>query len=236
MLLLTKVFRPIAEWDCLRIYRRTTAEIASEIAQGNFNDNQRLEVLDVNFANLYLEAYDAYKNGEPLSAVWTYAFKHANEPLSIIQHIMLGMNAHINFDLAVATAQTMADNEISEIEDDFNKVNDILFQITNEMQDRLSRVSPLMFIIDVLGKTKDEQIIDFSMRKAREQSWNSANLLWSIGDEHSQSTIDHIDQLVLKISTLIKSPKTAVVRFFLKLIQKLETKQVATIITKLKAP
>ena len=38
------------------IYRRTTAEIASEIALGNFKKNQRLEAMDVEFANLYLDA------------------------------------------------------------------------------------------------------------------------------------------------------------------------------------
>ena len=217
------------------IYRRTTAEIASEIALGNFEDNQRLETMDVAFANLYLDAYGAYKNDQPVSAAWTYAFDHADEPLTILQHIMLGMNAHINLDLGVATATTMFGQEIIDIEADFNKVNDILFQITNELQDRLSRVSPLMFILDLLGKNKDEKVIDFSMRKAREQSWNSANLLWSLGEDQGDEAINKIDHLVLKISERIKAPKTRTIRFLLKLTQKFETKQVSSIISKLKA-
>ncbi len=97
------------------IYRRTTSEIASEIALGHFEDNQGLETLDVAFANLYLDAYKAYKNNQHVSAVWTFAFDNADESLTILQHIMLGMNAHINLDLAVATATTMSGRQIIDI-------------------------------------------------------------------------------------------------------------------------
>ncbi|MGJ8744593.1 DUF5995 family protein [Polaribacter sp.] len=216
------------------IYRRTTAEIASEIALGNFEDNERLETLDVEFANLYLDAYKAYKNNQKLSASWTLAFENVTESLTIIQHIMLGMNAHINLDLAVATATTMSGSKIIDIENDFNKVNDILFQITNELQDRLSRVSPLLFLLDLIGNNNDEKIIDFSMRMARKQSWNAANLLWSLGDNQNENAIHKLDQVVLKIGEHIKTPKTKMVQFFLKCIQKFETKKVNNIITKLK--
>lgn len=215
------------------IYRRTTAEIASEITLGNFENNQRLETLDVAFANLYLDAYHAHKNRRPVSSVWVYAFDQVDEPLAILQHILLGMNAHINLDLGVATAITMADQEIQEVEADFNKVNDILFQITNELQDRLSRVSPLMFVLDFLGKNNDEKLIDFSMRKAREQSWNTANLLWSLGEDQNDEAIKNIDKLVLHLSMSIKAPKSKMIRFILKILQKFETKKVGEIISKI---
>lgn len=217
------------------IYRRTTAEIASEIALGNFDDNPGLETLDVAFANLYLDAYKAYKNNQKVSAAWAFAFNQVGESLTIVQHILLGMNAHINMDLAVATSAVMSGREIRDIQNDFNKVNDILFQITQELQDRLSRVSPLMFLVDLFGENNDEKVIDFSMRKARLQSWNSANLLWSLGENQNGNAINNIDQVVLKLSECIKTPKTRPVRFFLKLIQKFETKQVGMIISKLKA-
>ncbi|KAA5824725.1 hypothetical protein FPF71_08560 [Algibacter amylolyticus] len=217
------------------IYRRTTTEIASEIALGRFEDNARLEILDVEFANLYLDAYNAYKTNQTISDAWKFAFINAQEPLTIVQHIMLGMNAHINLDLALATAKTMTGLELNDIQKDFNNVNDILFQIVNELQDRLSRVSPLMILLDWVGQNEDEKLIDFSMRKAREQSWNSANLLWSLGNEHNANTKKNIDTLVVKLSEIIKTPKTRLVQFLLKLIAKFETKDVGRIISKLKA-
>ncbi len=216
------------------IYRRTTAEIAKEIELKNFQNNERLEILDVAFANLYLDAYKGYQNNQEVSRSWQYAFDQKDETLTILQHILLGMNAHINLDLGVATAETMMGKEITDIEADFNKVNDILFQITNELQERLSRVSPLMFLLDFLGNNKDEQILDFSMRKARGQSWNFANLLWALGDADNKVAIQKIDGLVLKIAERIKAPKTRLVRFFLKIMKRFEQKNVGKIISKLK--
>ena len=166
--------------------------------------------------------------------VYSFSFDQKEKSLTILQHIMLGMNAHINLDLAVSTAATMKEKEIIDIEADFNKVNDILFQITNELQDRLSRVSPLMFLLDLLGKTKDEQVIDFSMRKAREQSWNAANLLWALGDGDNKAAIQKIDTLMLKIAQRIKAPKTRIVRFVLKIMKRFEQKNVGKIVSRLK--
>lgn len=217
------------------IYRRTTFEIASEIALGNFEDNQRLEKFDVEFARLYLDAYSAYNNNQEVSDGWAYAFDQVDEPLTIVQHIMLGMNAHINLDLAVAAATVMSGKEIHALENDFNKVNDILFQVTNELQDRLSRVSPLMFIIDLMGKNHDEKIINFSMRKARKQSWNAATRLWSLEEEESDDVKNKIDGQVLKLSKHISSPKSLIIRFFLKIVQAFETKEVSVAISKLRA-
>ena len=216
------------------IYRRTTAEIQKEIQLKNFEDNARLEKLDVAFANLYLDAYNNYTNHKPVSKCWEFAFHTKNESLTILQHILLGMNAHINLDLCISTSTTMAGKNLLAIENDFNKVNDILFNIVNEMQDRLSKVSHLVFLLDIIGKNSDEKIIDFSMRKARQQAWNSSNLLWALGNNDNAEAIDKIDVLVLKLSEIIKSPKSKILKFALKLISKFEEKDIGTIISKLK--
>ena len=218
------------------IYRRTTFEVASEIALGHFEDNQRMEKFDVVFARLYLDAYSAWKNNEKVSASWAYAFNQADKHLTIVQHILLGMNAHINLDLAVATAKVMHSRDIHDIENDFNKVNDILFRITNEFQERLGRVSPMLFTLDLISKNKDEKLINFSMRKARQQSWNSAKRLWSLEEEEeSDRAINKIDRMVLLLSKLIKSPISLKFWLFLKIIQAFETKEVSVVISKLKA-
>lgn len=216
------------------VYRRTTAEIFKEIQLKNFEDNQRMEKIDVEFANLYLEAYQDHKNGKRVSNTWEFAFANKNEPLTIIQHIMMGMNAHINLDLAIAASSSMNGKEIAEIENDFNKVNDILFSITNEIQDRLSRVSRLLFLLDIVGKKSDEKIIDFSMRKAREQAWNSANLLWALGADQRAEAIQGLDAMVIRLSEFIKSPKSKFIRFILKTIRTFEETEISVIISKLK--
>ncbi|MDB4292064.1 DUF5995 family protein [Maribacter sp.] len=216
------------------VYRRTTAEILKEVQLGSFEDNELLEQLDVAFANLYLDAYEKYQAKEPVSKSWEFAFVHSDAPLSIVQHIMMGMNAHINLDLAIATSIVMQGKDIRLVKHDFDKVNDILFNIINDIQDRLSRVSRLMFLLDIVAKNSDEKIIDFSMRKARQQSWNNANLLWGLGAGQQDGAIRTMDDVVLKISGFIKSPKSKVIRFILDIIRKFETKNVGSIILKLR--
>lgn len=216
------------------VYRRTTAEILKEIQLKNFEDNQRMEEMDVEFANLYLDAYQGHKNNTGVSKSWEFAFENSNEALTILQHIMMGMNAHINLDLGIATSSSMNGKELAEIESDFNKVNDILFNITNEIQGRLGRVSRLLFLLDIIAKKSDERIIDFSMRKARKQAWNSANLLWVLGADQQDGAIKGIDSMVLQLSEFIKSPKSRFVRFILKTIRIFEETDVGVVISKLK--
>ena len=215
------------------IYRRTTAEIQKEVQLKNFEDNERLEKMDVIFANLYLDAYHDYRNHKEVSKSWEFAFIHKDEPLTILQHILIGMSTHINLDLAIATSQSMVGEELSEIENDFNKVNDVLFNTTNELQERLGKVSPLLFLLDWAGKNSDEKVIDFSMRKAREQSWNGANLLWALGSDGQGETIKNLDSVVLKINEIIRRPKSKVIGFVLKVISRFEDKNVGKIISKL---
>ncbi len=217
------------------LYRRTTAEVLKEVELGSFENGDQLQQMDVAFANLYLDAYYDYKAGKSVSKCWEFSFVNAEKKLSILQHIIMGVNAHINLDLGIATAETMKGKDISGIKNDFNKVNDILYNITNEMQDRLSRVSPLLFILDILVKNTDELIIDFSMRKAREQAWNSTNYLWTLNDSQLPEAIKSLDSIVCKFAKTIQNPKSLPIKLILKCISFFEKKNIGIVINKLKA-
>ena len=104
------------------------------------------------------------------------------------------------------------------------------------MQDRLSRFSPLLFLMDLLGKNTDEKVIDFSMRKARQQAWNSTNLLWALDENQQTKAIAKIDLLVLELAKFIKEPKSRLIVYLLKFIRRFEEKNVGKIITKLRQP
>ncbi|MEP2279933.1 DUF5995 family protein [Maribacter sp.] len=216
------------------LYRRVTAEILNEVQLGNFEDNARMETFDVAFANYYIDAYNGYTANQPISKSWQFAFDTKNDLLTILQHIMLGINTHINLDLGLAASVVMQGKEISDIENDFNTVNTILGNIVNEMQDRLSRVSPLLFLLDFAGKNTDEQIINFSLAKARELSWINANLLWGLGDGHQDAAIRQMDNTVLKLGEFIKAPKSKIVTYALRLLGKFEEKNVGLVISRLR--
>lgn len=216
------------------LYRRVTAEIQNEIVLGNFEDNARMEIFDVAFANYYIDAYNGYKKQAPISKSWQFAFGSKDEPLTILQHIMLGINTHINLDLGLAASMVMQQTDILEIENDFNTVNTILGNIVNEMQERLSRVSPLLFLLDLAGKNTDEEIINFSLGKARALSWYNANLLWGLGVGHQDDAIRNMDLAVLQLGEFIKSPKSTFITYTLKFIGKFEEKNVGKVISRLR--
>jgi hypothetical protein len=68
------------------------------------------------------------------------------------------------------------------------------------------------------------------MKKARGFAWNSAVQLSALRGEEKQSRIDHIDKTVLKLSECIKTPRSRIVNFMLKVIKYFEENEVAKII------
>ena len=83
----------------LGTYLRTTQAVAAALDAGSFEDADWVARWDVDFAGLYLYALEAYRV-EPASAAapWRRAFG-ARPGLPPEAHVLLGMNAHINFDL-----------------------------------------------------------------------------------------------------------------------------------------
>lgn len=89
------------------LYRRTTIVVQRGIEAGRFEDPERMEELDVRFAIRYFEAVDAFERGGVPTRPWAYAFERVADPEpSVLQHLLLGMNAHIALDLAISTCET----------------------------------------------------------------------------------------------------------------------------------
>ncbi|MEQ8707148.1 MAG: DUF5995 family protein [Phaeodactylibacter sp.] len=216
------------------IYRRTTDQVQRAIAHKSFEDGLRMERFDVAFANLYLDAYENWRQGAPTAQCWATAFEGTHAPLAIIQHILLGMNAHINYDLAIAASSLMKGQPLLPLKSDFTKVNDILASLVNELQDRLSRVSPLFFLLDWLGKDQDESVINFSMSKARAFSWELSCELWRLEGAAYDARLQQADQVVHQLGAWVAQPPGWVLRNGLRLVQTFESPNVGDIIEALR--
>lgn len=216
------------------VYYRTTLQIKTAIEAGDFEDAQRMEDFDVVFANLYLKAYYDYKSHQPVSQVWQMAFDADLKNLSIIQHVLLGMNAHINLDLGISASHVMQGKNILDLETDFLKVNDILASIVHELQTRIARVSPLLFLLDWVGGHQDEKIINFSMAKARQYAWLLAKDLWRLKAEASPSKIKSADRFVSKLAQNIIKPPGVLIPFTLQLIKWFESQNISKTIRMIK--
>src|SRR5260221_33293 len=115
------------------LYHRVTTTVKHGIDTGFFDNGDRMAKFDVVFANRYLEALTAYEEGKPCSSSWQLAFEAAetDQPI-VLQHLLLGMNAHINLDLGIAAATICPGTEISTLEGDFNKINMVLSSLVGE--------------------------------------------------------------------------------------------------------
>src|SRR5512141_593547 len=79
------------------LYRTVTKAVKEGIAAGRFENGPRMERLDVAFANRYLEAFDRHRRGLEPTRSWRAAFAAgSHRRVVIMQHLLLGMNAHIN--------------------------------------------------------------------------------------------------------------------------------------------
>ncbi|MDP1623228.1 MAG: DUF5995 family protein [Bacteroidales bacterium] len=215
------------------VYRRTTAEIKKAINGKQFDDNERMELMDVAFANKYISAYENFKHSDgPVSLSWTVPFRAAAEKLTIMQHLLMGMNAHINLDLGIAAAETAPGSAIHGLKNDFMMVNEILAGLTDEMQVRVGRISWWMFLVDWLGGKNDEAVINFSMIKAREAAWDLACQLAVLTDEERKnSNIEKTDTVISALAEIIKRPPGLLLNAALKFISKFEEKEVKRILS-----
>lgn len=81
-------------------YLRTTRAIGRAAEARRFVDRAWVERWDARFAHLYLDALESSATGAAVPEPWTVAFGAARETdLPPLRHVLLGMNAHINFDL-----------------------------------------------------------------------------------------------------------------------------------------
>ena len=182
------------------LYRKVTLRVKEGVLNGEFENGERMEKLDVVFANRYLEAYHRYANNNSLSKSWQVAFYEAdNYWIIVLQHILFGINAHINLDLGIVSAQTVQGNSLVDLKNDFEKINDILSELVGQVQEELSEIWPtLKKILLITGKI-DDFMIDFSMKKARDGAWEFANQLHKAKKEDWNHLISSRDQKVAEI-------------------------------------
>ncbi|SDB88771.1 hypothetical protein GA0111570_106124 [Raineyella antarctica] len=98
----------------LSTYLRTTAAVAEAIDAGTFEDPVWVEEWDLAFADLYLRALDAHLSGAGTPASpWLLAFDAAPR-LTPLLNVLLGINAHINYDLPQALLAVISDTEVTD--------------------------------------------------------------------------------------------------------------------------
>jgi hypothetical protein len=157
------------------MYRNVTLGVREALRVGFFEHNEAMEQLSIVFADRYLDAYTATRDGDPVTEAWQVAFAAAMDGnrRMVVQHLLAGMTAHINLDLGVATA-AVADADPDAMYVDFFRVNQMLYEQVNGFQDTLNSVSSRMGWLDKVGGSLDERLTKIGIRGARERAWRLA--------------------------------------------------------------
>jgi hypothetical protein len=215
------------------LYRQVTVAIRDAIRVNEFDDGERMSRFDAAFGNRYFDALDAWRRDQKGPRCWREAFRLLEETDTIIvQHLLLGVNAHINLDLAVAAAQTSPGDSIQNLERDFFLVNDILVSVLAQIQDALDDVSPFMSLLDEFGGRTDERILDFNIRTARREAWQNALLLAHQPEAQRAGTIERLDTRATLLAVLLARPGR-LIRPVVELIQARESPDVREVISRL---
>ena len=163
-------------------YQRTTVAVAEELKRGGFTDTEWVERWDVAFADLYLDALQAALAGRRPTRPWEIAFS-APERLPPLRHVLLGMNAHINYDLpqallAVITDEQFDDAElIARRESDHRAIDAVLASRVAAEDDELASVSGPGTLLDRLLQPLNRLATQRFLREAREKVWANAIVL-----------------------------------------------------------
>jgi hypothetical protein len=160
------------------LYRFVTLRIKDGIQNNEFDDSDRMEKLDTMFAQRFFDAFDAHYNnsGKPITDSWKHAFDSAQSlDYIVMQHMLLGINAHINLDLGIAAAETMSGENLELIHDDYDRINAILASLVDDVTSNMSRISLFFGPLIRLAGNADDMLVEFSIIVARDGAWEFAH-------------------------------------------------------------
>ncbi|MEV1024590.1 DUF5995 family protein [Streptomyces sp. NPDC050264] len=165
-----------------RVYLSVTEAVDRAIdggAAGGFLDRTAAITLDVRFAERYLTAVDAAALGVRGPACWRPLFQFRRHPgVRPLQFALAGINAHIGHDLALAVVDACRtlDCEPDVLEDEFERVGDILVTLEEHIREELMPGPDLLQVADPLTHL----LGSWSLERARDAAWGAARALWAL--------------------------------------------------------
>lgn len=184
------------------VYVGVTGNIAAGIRDHRFDDGERMERLVDAFAGYYIRARHARI---PVPRCWQATWDVAADPnLVIVQHLLLGINAHVNHDLAQAIVEIAPHyGGLEALRGDFDAINDVLAAACNDVVRQLDHVARWASEAAMLGGGR---LFNFSMRAARSQAWGAAQRLYPLSESRRRSYVQELDRLVSILAYMITRP------------------------------
>jgi hypothetical protein len=190
--LLSQMQNQVVQWEStadrraifLSCYCMMTGNMLQGIEAGEFHDRIWVDRLLHRFAEYYFIALNGYeKSASDLPQVWRLAFDASRQPgTQTLQNLLLGVNAHINYDLVLTLAELL-DNEWDRLAADMRgqryadhcHVNDVIGRTIDRVQDQVvEQWTPGLDMVDRLLGPLDEWMTSRLISHWREQVWQNA--------------------------------------------------------------
>jgi hypothetical protein len=202
----------------LGAYAIITGAMRHAIDRNEFDDDTWVRQYLLQFARLYLAALRASAEGQEtrVPTAWRIAFELANSGRgTVLQHLLLGINAHINHDLALALVEAGLEPERERRYKDHTAVNRVLQAATQDLETHVERFySPALYLIDVLCGPFEREIADLIVDRARETAWQHGLALANAPDEEARAALRRqIDHHAGALAEIIARPYTAPFEF-----------------------
>jgi hypothetical protein len=158
------------------LYKHITILVKQATEDGYFENAEQLEKLDVLFAQRYFDALHGYVNRDlTASSPWYPVFK-ANETqkLTLVQHLLMSVNVHINYDLPMVCAALAPGEKVIFLCNDYFNLNNILSSSIKGVEKGIFRLSPLISLLARAIPKIERKLLNFSLNVARCKSWECA--------------------------------------------------------------
>ncbi|HMA38064.1 MAG TPA: DUF5995 family protein [Chloroflexia bacterium] len=160
-----------------KTYLRTTERIlAATRRPGHFENPAWMVQLDCNFAGRYFRAIDCWDAGGACPLPWVVAFQGAQQKRTLVlQDMLLGMNAHINYDLPYALDATIPPGlslaALAPYMRDHLRMNRLLARTVNAVEQAAGAYDPLLDVGNWLLGPSAAQSTAQLIEIWRERSW-----------------------------------------------------------------
>ncbi len=209
---LQQIFRANADRRAVFVtcYLVMTRDMRNKTAQGFFADNAWVTRYALAFANYYRQAILDWStdNISQVPECWQIAFRAAEADTTLIlQDLLLGINAHIDHDLALALDRVGIQPESLRHEDHL-KVNEVLVAATVPIEQAIGRYyAPGL---NLLGRTLGPLAViaaNLNIDLARNHAWNmAAQLVAAKADAKRASLTTELDKQASLIANLVIGP------------------------------
>jgi Family of unknown function (DUF5995) len=184
------------------LYARVTERVQLAAGTGRFGNGERMVHFARTFAGWYLETQSGAR---PRPGCWQACVDVADDrSLLIVQHLFLGINAHVNHDLPQVVVELAdAGDDLADLRPDFDAVNTILAETYPDVLRDIGRVAGW---VQVAASWGGGRAFNFSLATARAQAWRAAVRLHGLDSERRAKDVAELDRLVRVLAYLVTRP------------------------------